>query len=521
MIQTNYNPDVLTCLANLSNDEVFTPPTLVNDILDLLPAELWSNPNAKFLDPVSKSGVFLREMAKRLMQGLETQIPDKQERINHIFSQQLYGIAITDLTALLSRRSVYCSKTANGKYSICDTFDDEQGNIRYQRMKHTWQNGRCIYCGARQNVYDREDALETYAYNFIHTDKPEKIFNMKFDVIVGNPPYQLSDGSGASSDAALPVYNKFIEQAIKLNPRYLVMITPSKWMVGGRGLQKFREDMMADKHIKYMFDFENAADCFPGLHIDGGVNYFLWDKEYQGKTDYTFKSNDGSISNSIKHLKNDYFDYVIRDNRILSILDKVSKEQKFSSIVSQTKPFGVRKYLFNEPDRYPESNLQLKPFKDSVKIYGVKGIKGGARRMVGYVTRKTITSNIEAIDKYKLFFTTSYSTNAIQPPETIIGQPNEVCTETFLMIGPFRSQQEQENCLSYIQTDFFKVLLYFGKGTMQVTRSVFGLIPLQDFKESWNDEKLNKKYGLTEDEIAFISSMISPNKSSQNGENND
>jgi site-specific DNA-methyltransferase (adenine-specific) len=122
MIQTNYNPDVLSCLANLSNDEVFTPPNLVNDILDLLPAELWSNPNAKFLDPVSKSGVFLREMAKRLMKGLETQIPDKQERINHIFSQQLYGIAITDLTALLSRRSVYCSKTANGKYSICETF---------------------------------------------------------------------------------------------------------------------------------------------------------------------------------------------------------------------------------------------------------------------------------------------------------------------------------------------------------------------------------------------------------------
>lgn len=275
--------------------------------------------------------------------------------------------------------------------------------------------------------------------------------------------------------------------------------------------------MMEEKRIRYMYDFENASDCFPGLHIDGGVNYFLWDREYKGKTNYTFKSNDGSISNSTKNLKNNYFDYVIRDNRILSILDKVSKEHKFSSIVSQTKPFGIRKYLFNEPERYPESNLQLKPFKDSVKIYGVKGIKGGARRMVGYIAKKTITSNIEAIDKYKLFFTTSYSTNAIQPPEIIIGNPNEVCTETFLMIGTFKNQKEQENCLSYIQSDFFKVLLYFGKGIIQVTRSVFGLIPLQDFTELWSDEKLFKKYCLTDEEIAFVNVMISPKKSSQNG----
>lgn len=304
MRQTNYNPDVLSCLANLSNDEVFTPPTIVNQMLDMLPAELWSNPEATFLDPACKTGVFLREIAKRLMVGLEKLIPDREERANHIFTKQLFGIAITELTALLSRRSVYCSKRANGKYSVCSEFSNEQGNIRYTRLSHTWERGRCRYCGASQEVYDRGDELESHAYQFIHTNHPEKIFNMRFDVIIGNPPYQLSDGSGGSTDAATPIYNKFVKQAMKMQPHYLIMIIPSKWMVGGRGLQTFRTEMTNDKRIKTIVDFEDASVCFQGIHIDGGICYFLWDKDYQGKTNFMYTDKSGYITHNKQYLKN-------------------------------------------------------------------------------------------------------------------------------------------------------------------------------------------------------------------------
>ena len=147
----NYNPDVLSCLANLSSDEVFTPPAIANKILDQLPCELWKNKNARFLDPVCKSGVFLREIAKRLDAGLEMAFPDKQTRLNHIFGKQLYGLAITEITALISRRSVYCSKAANGKYSVCETFDDPQGNIRFKRTEDTWTVTLCV-CGASKET---------------------------------------------------------------------------------------------------------------------------------------------------------------------------------------------------------------------------------------------------------------------------------------------------------------------------------------------------------------------------------
>ena len=506
--------DVLDCLANLSNDEVFTSPAVVNRMLDTLPEALWSDPNAKFLDPFTKSGVFLREIAKRLMKGLETVIPDPQERLDHILGQQLYGIAITQLTALMARRTLYCSKdTTELAHCLTDIFAQQgnpDGNIYFAPCEHTFVRGKCRYCGATEREFGTEQrtALEQHAYLFIHNKNPYK--EMQFDVIIGNPPYQMSDGSGGSSDSAVPIYNKFVEQAIMLNPRYLCMIIPSKWMVGGRGLKKFRENMVENKKIKILYDFENSKDCFPGQNLDGGVCYFLLDREYKGKTDYIFRSNEGEEIKSKRFLKNNYFEYIIRNNRVLSIIEESSSEESFSKIVSQVRPYGIRGFLFNTPERYPNSNLSFKPFEKSLKIYGVKGIKGGAKRIVGYISRDIVTNGFDSIDKYKLFFTTSYSTNAINPPEIIKAQPNEICTETFLLVGPFDTEKEQLNCLKYMDTKFFKFLLYLGKGTMHVTKSVFGLIPLQDFDEEWTDEKLYRKYGLTAEEIAYIEKMVRP-----------
>jgi len=524
-----YNPDVLTCLANLSNDEVFTPPGLVNNMLDLLPNELWSNPDARFLDPVSKSGVFLREIAKRLTTGLEKKIPNKQKRINHIFENQLYGIAITELTALLSRRSVYCSKTANGKYSICETFDNEQGNIRYERMQHTWQNGKCNHCGASQEVYDRGDEAESYAYNFIHTENPVKLFTsassattnkklkkgqkMKFDVIIGNPPYQLNDGGGTGS-SAIPIYHKFIQQAKKLNPNYLSMIIPARWFTGGRGLDEFRDEMLKDKRISELHDFPNASDCFPGVEIKGGVVYFLWKKEHNGKTKILTHSGDEIISKSERFLLEKDAETFIRHNEIIPILHKVQKlkEMSFADIISANDPFGFDVRVEGSYKRV-KPQYKKENFKDAVKFY----YNGWQREGLGYIKEENVRKNLEMINGYKVLITKAWgigdmSRDWLQP---LLVEPKSCCTETYLVIGPFTSKKKAENVIAYTQTKFFHLLVSLIKITQNAMKKVYSFVPMQDFTQEWTDEKLYKKYGLTKEEIAFIESMIRPMENSQ------
>ncbi len=292
-------------------------------------------------------------------------------------------------------------------------------------------------------------------------------------------------------------------------------------MIGGRGLQQFRKDMVEDKHIEKMFDFENDREIFPTTHIDGGLCYFLWNKDYSGLIKYAYKPANGGQVVYERDLKNETSSFIVRDYRRLALISKViSASKRFSSIVSAINPFNINSKLFNNPELFPLAKYSEEYFDSSVKIWGVKGIKGGAKRRLAYISKSFITKNIQWLDKYSIYFSKTYSTGAIEYPELILAEPGVVCTETFLAIGPFAIKEEMINCKKYMCTDFFKILLFFGKGTIHVTQDVFNYIPLQNFTAQsdidWSksipeiDQQLYTKYNLSEDEINFIEKMIKP-----------
>lgn len=493
MTNSGYNPDVLTCLANLSSDEVFTPPQLASEILDHLPAEIWQDKNARFIDPFCKSGVFLREITRRLLVGLEKQIPNQQKRINHILQNQVFGIAITELTALLSRRSVYCSKTANGKYSVCDSFGDKEGNIRLKTGKHVWKNDRCSFCGASKNAYDREDALESHAYEFIHTEKPEEILDMKFDVVVGNPPYQLDDaGFGASSS---PIYHKFVEQAKKLNPRFLTMIIPSRWFAGGKGLDEFRDTMLKDKRITRLVDYPVATDVFPGVKVNGGICYFLWERDANGPCCVTTRMNNDEDT-ATRPL--DEFDTFVRFNKAIPILKKViSKQNHFlNKTVTSRKPFGL-------PTTVQPTG------KGDVTLY--------AFRNVGKISKSAITVGTEMLQLYKVLISMGYGEGgeSREYPRLIMGKPlvaapPSACTETYIVAGAFKKRAEAENLAAFLRTRFARFLLGLRKNTQHITKERFQFVPALPMTEVWTDRKLYDHFGITSEEIAFIETIVRP-----------
>jgi hypothetical protein len=519
------NPDVLTCIANLSNDEVFTSPDFANQMLDAVAAAwsdansgevIWANPNVRFLDPVAKSGAFLREITTRLTAGLATEIPDLKSRVEHILTKQVFGIAVTRLTALIARRSVYCSKFANGVHSIVTGFPDEMGNIWHERTEHSWVAGRCTFCGANSATYERSKEAETYAYPFIHaTDiraRIKTIFgdDVHFDVIVGNPPYQLSDGGFGIS--AQPIYHHFIEQAKALEPRYIAMVTPARWFTGGKGLDDFRDGMLSDDRLRVIADFPDSNDVFPGTQIKGGVAYWLWDRDNPGPVKVQTHSKGQLISEMVRPLREQGARVFIRYNEGTSILRKVMaveqgvdpaeavfslpENKQFKRIVSSRRPFGFDT-TFKGHDREVAGDLLLHR-------------NGGT----GFVPREDVTSGNSVIDHWKVFIPRAGSGSDAFPHPILsrpfIGAPGEVSSETYIYIGPFSDHRETSNVVTYITTRLLRFLVLLHKPSQSTTREHYTFVPLQDFSKPWTDEELYERYGLDASEIAFIESMVRP-----------
>ena len=522
---TGRNPDVLTCIANLSNDEVFTPPDFANLMLDNLAktwaantngADIWADPTVKFLDPFTKSGVFLREIAKKLIAGLESAIPGLQTRVDHVLTKQVFGIGITELTSLLARRSLYCSKHASGEHSVAKSFPTDQGNIWFQRTEHTWVDGRCEFCGAAQQAFDRGDGRETHAYALIHAEdikaRIAEIFgeDMQFDVIIGNPPYQLSDeGFGTS---AAPIYQHFVTQAKALEPRYLSMVIPARWFAGGKGLDEFRESMLADDRIRSIDDYLSASDVFPGVGLKGGVCFFLWDRENAGLCRVVSHFKDWPVSVAQRPLLEAGADVFIRFNEGLSILKKViatesgqpeslllPENNRFDRLVSSRKPFGL------------DTKFKGKITKRAGDLLVYQN--GGT----GYVARNLISTGAELIDKWKLFagYAAPGTGNKDTYPHRIIStpfvaEPGTISSETYLCIGPFDTKIQAENALSYLSCRLTRLLVLLHKPSQHVTRKVYSFVPVQDWSLRWTDKPLYEKYSITSDEIAFIEKIIRP-----------
>lgn len=504
------NPDVLTCIANLSNDEVFTPPEFANRMLDTLAeawaannkgANIWADKTVKFLDPCTKSGVFLREITSRLTKGLAAEIPDLQERVDHILTRQVFGIAITQITSLLARRSLYCSKHATGKLSIAKTFISDDGNIWFKRLKHTWDGDKCKFCGAGKSVFDRAPGLETHAYAFIHTDnisaRLAELFggNMQFDVIIGNPPYQLASDGGTRD---VPIYQHFVEQAKKLEPRYLSMVIPSRWMASGLGLSEFRQTMLADRKMRVLVDYPAAADVFPGVEVKAGVCYFLRDSSYDGDCNVTTVRGGETVGPVKRNLGE--FDVFVRDARAVTILHKVlaQHEPSINTILARDKEFGWTSNFDGFRDKQRSGDVPL---------YYIRKMK----RAVGYIERKAVTKSNHLIDTWKVLVPEAFN-GGDGLPHQIMGKPliapsPSVCTQSFLFFS-VTSRKAAESLQSYYGTRFFRFLVSIRKITQHATHSTYVWVPMQTWNSKWTDERLYAKYGITKEEQAYIESQV-------------
>lgn len=503
-------PDILDCLAQLSNDEVPTPPALAREMLDVLPEKVWTRPDYVWLDPFSKSGVFLRETATRLFEGLADWEPDFVKRREHILRNMLFGTSITEMTGIVSRRSLYCAADGSSSHSVV-MFDAPAGNLPFIPTKHVADSsGKCSVCKAPADL-ERGPSRENHAYSFIHNTYPtQEMASMKFDVIVGNPPYHLEDGGYGKS--ATTLYHLFVDQARALNPRYMTMIIPSRWFAGGKGLDKFRDSMLSDNRFRSITDYLSASDVFPGVAPKGGVSYFLWDKDNPGDCTVTTRYAGWPDSVATRPLVEPGSDVFIRFNEGVSILKKVMEVEtgqsgtlnlpsakRFDELVSPRKPFGF--------DTTFKGHTRKKP--GDLVLYR----NGGA----SFVSPADMRGGQTLIDKWKIFLgyaaagtgnKDTYPHRVIPTP--FIGEPQSVSSETYLAIGPFDTEAQVASAFSYLKCRLTRFLVLLHKPSQHVTRKVYSFVPVQAWDRTWTDAELYDKYGLTAEEIAFVEKVVRP-----------
>ena len=497
--QAGHSPSILEVITDLSNDEVFTPPKVANAVLDLLPESVWSDPTLRWVDIGAKTGVFLREISRRLMAGLSEAFPDNQERLEHILHNMVHGIAITELTSLMSRRTLYCSKQANSEHSVVK-MPTSAGNVWFERVEHSFKNGRCTECSASEELMERENR-ENHAYAFIHATgrkAVEKEIGMKFDVIVGNPPYQLQSDGGTRD---MPIYQHFVDQSKELDPRYIAMVIPSRWMAGGLGLSDFRRSMLADRRIRDLVDYPNAAELFPSVGINGGVCYFLWDSAHDDQCNVSTVRSGQVIGPTLRSL--DEFDVLVRDSRALQILRKVlsHREPSVNTILARDKEFGWTSNF---------DGFHASEGPGDVPLHYIRAVK----RNVGFIPRSEITKSTHLIDTWKLLVPAVGSgrerersgVDLVLGPPLIASAPS-ACTQSFLFFH-FATEQEALSLKSYYVTRFFRFLVSLRKITQHATHSTYSWVPMQAWDREWTDEELFTKYDITAEEQAFIAEII-------------
>ncbi|MCY4000347.1 MAG: Eco57I restriction-modification methylase domain-containing protein [Bacteroidetes bacterium] len=499
-----HTPDILDCLANLSSDEVFTPPAFANSMLDHLPDRVWKDPSLKWLDPCSKTGVFLREVARRLMIGLASAIPDYHERREHIYRNMLYGIAVSELTSLISRRTLYeCKDASLSKYSIV-TFDGHEGNIRFPEVNLEGKNMK----GSNRRLAEAKakitEGREAHLHPFLYMDLHE-IFgeDMQFNVIMGNPPYQMQDSGYGKS--AIPIYNRFVDKAKEYEPDLLTFVIPARWYSGGKGLDSFRETMLSDSRISVLVDYPHSEKVFPHVIIAGGVCFFLRDQLHHGDS---LVIPDGDHSKATRRKLNDHAVFV-RDSLDLEILNKVQNKvlefgwSSMSSIVRPRNFFGIQAH------KLPSSISDESEVLEDILLVTKKSDK--------YIHRSEINKNSDTIDYWKVIASRTNSGIGGRPDKqgqrVVITKPRVIppesaCTETYLVIDLFSSHEPAGRLLDYVKTRFFRFLLSLCTPTQDTTRKCFEFVPSLPLDRNWNDKILYDFFDLTDQEIAHIESKI-------------